>query len=59
MMRKKRLEERKKEYYKEFIIKLTPNDVLPGVKETLEDLRNKGIKMAIGASSKNIHVILK
>ena len=53
------LAERKNGYYKEFIKKLTPNDILPGAKETLEELRNNGIKIAIGSSSKNTPVILK
>lgn len=53
------LAERKNGYYKEFITKLTPNDILPGAKENLEELRKNGIKIAIGSSSKNTPVILK
>lgn len=53
------LAERKNGYYKEFITKLTPNDILPGAKETLDELRSRGIKIAIGSSSKNTPVILK
>ena len=53
-------EERKKnDYYKEFIIKLTPADILPGVMNNLNELRKNGIKVAIGSSSKNTPVILK
>ena len=54
-----KLAERKNSYYKEFITKLTPNDILPGAKENLEELRKNGIKIAIGSSSKNTPVILK
>ena len=54
-----KLAERKNGYYKEFITKLTPSDILPGAKETLEELRNNGIKIAIGSSSKNTPVILR
>lgn len=56
---KLQLAERKNGYYKEFITKLTPSDILPGAKETLGELRNNGIKIAIGSSSKNTPVILK
>ena len=53
------LAERKNGYYKEFITKLTPNDILSGAKENLEELRRNGIKIAIGSSSKNTLIILK
>ena len=56
---KLQLAERKNSYYKEFITKLTPSDVLPGVMNTLDELRANGIKVAIGSSSKNTPVILK
>lgn len=52
------LAERKNGYYKEFITRLTPSDILPGAKENLEELRANGIKIAIGSSSKNTPVIL-
>lgn len=53
------LAERKNGYYKEFITKLTPADILPGAMNTLNELRANGIKVAIGSSSKNTPVILK
>lgn len=56
---KEEMAERKNNYYKEFITKLTPDDILPGAMNTLEDLRANGIKVAIGSSSKNTPVILK
>ena len=56
---KVQLAERKNGYYKEFITKLTPNDILPGAMENLEELRKNGIKIAIGSSSKNTPIILK
>ena len=56
---KLQLAERKNGYYKEFITKLTPNDILPGAMNTLDELRANGIKVAIGSSSKNTPVILK
>ena len=53
------LAERKNGFYKEFITKLTPNDILPGAINTLDELKANGIKAAIGSSSKNTPVILK
>lgn len=56
---KQALAEKKNNYYKELICELTPNDILPGAMETLEELKKNGIKIAIGSSSKNTSIILK
>ena len=56
---KVKLAERKNGYYRDFIKKLTPNDILPGVMDNLEELKENGIKIAIGSSSKNTPIILK
>ena len=42
------LAERKNNYYKEYIKKLTKDDILNGVNENLAELKAKGIKVAIG-----------
>lgn len=56
---KQELAERKNEYYKELICELTPDDILPGVMDKLKKLKENGIKIAIGSSSKNTPIILK
>ncbi len=56
---KLQLAECKNDYYKELITKLTPDDILPGAKDTLDRLKANGTKVAIGSSSKNTPVILK
>lgn len=56
---KQALAEKKNNYYKKLICELTPNDILPGAMETLEELKKNGIKIAIGSSSKNTPIILK
>ena len=56
---KQALAERKNNYYKELICELTPNDILPGALKVLENLKENGIKIAIGSSSKNTPIILK
>lgn len=56
---KKNMAERKNGYYREFIKDLTPVDILPGVIKILNDLKVRGIKVAIGSSSKNCPTILE
>lgn len=49
----------KNDVYKELLKNLTPADRLPGVTDTLNALRQRGYKLAIGSSSKNTPTILK
>jgi HAD superfamily hydrolase (TIGR01509 family) len=51
--------DRKNSIYRELLQVLTPADRLEGVTETLDALRRKGYKLAIGSSSKNTPVILE
>lgn len=55
---KNQMAKRKNNYYKELIKNLTPEDILPGVINLLNDLKNNSIKVAIGSSSKNSNDIL-
>lgn len=50
---------RKNEAYKELLKNMSPADLSPEVKETLDGLRAKDLKLAIGSSSKNAGVILE
>jgi beta-phosphoglucomutase len=56
---KAEMAERKNNYYRDFLHTLTPDDVFPGVMEMLKELKEKGIKIAIGSSSKNTPAILQ
>jgi len=56
---KKLYAEEKNSYYIKLLDDLTPADVEPDVFETLNMIRSRGIKMAIGSSSKNAKRILK
>lgn len=49
----------KNDIYRESLNELTPADILPGVMDTLNGLRDMGIKLGIGSSSRNTPVILK
>ncbi|OFY58699.1 MAG: beta-phosphoglucomutase, partial [Bacteroidetes bacterium RBG_13_46_8] len=51
--------ERKNNYYRNLLHTLAPGDVFPGVQKMLKELKDKGIKIAIGSSSKNTPFILQ
>lgn len=52
------LAEEKNNIYKELLNQMTPDDLSDDVKGTLDELRNRGLKLAIGSSSKNTKLIL-
>lgn len=49
---------KKNEVYKELLKNMTPEDLSDEVRDTLSALREKGLKLAIGSSSKNAGFIL-
>ena len=49
----------KNDWYLELVYKMTENDILPGVKNFLEESRALGIKIALGSASKNASLILE
>lgn len=56
---KQQLATRKNAYYVELIGSLTEKDILPGALEILHLLKKRGIKTAIGSSSRNTPIILR
>ncbi|MDO9580336.1 MAG: beta-phosphoglucomutase [Bacteroidales bacterium] len=48
----------KNNWYVEYISKMTPDEILPGCLEFINELRNAGIPVAIGSASKNTPMIL-
>lgn len=50
---------RKNDAYRASLASLSPADMLPGVMPVLGELRARGIKMAIGSSSRNARPILE
>lgn len=56
---KERMAALKNEWYLEFIRKMTPDEILPGVLTFLSELRIAGIKIALGSASKNAPLILQ
>lgn len=55
---KMELAEKKNTWYVEYISKLTPTDILPGVIDFIKSIKSNGIKIAIGSASKNSMIIL-
>ena len=53
------LAERKNNRYKLLLKNISHTDILPGVNKTLKILKEKGIQVAIGSSSKNTPIILE
>lgn len=56
---KQAMAERKNGYYVELIGRLTPEAILPGALDTLAMLKARGVKVAIGSSSRNTPLILR
>lgn len=56
---KLQLAEKKNENYVGYILKMNEDEILPGVKRFLYELKDHGIKIAIGSASKNTPLILK
>ncbi|NJR51749.1 MAG: beta-phosphoglucomutase [Leptolyngbyaceae cyanobacterium CSU_1_3] len=51
--------DRKNHYYVESIKDITPQDLLPGSLELLDELRQAGIKTALGSASKNAQMVIE
>jgi len=54
-----RMATQKNEWYLEFIHKMKPDEILPGVLPFLTELRQAGVKIALGSASKNAPLILR
>ena len=52
------LAENKNNRYLEYVRQMTEEEILPGVSEFLDELREQGIQIALGSASKNAPLIL-
>jgi beta-phosphoglucomutase len=50
---RERLAEKKNKWFVEYIESIRPEEIFPGVKDFIQELRNAGIKVALASSSKN------
>ena len=51
--------ERNNCYYQELLEQVTPDDLLPGARPLLDELRTAGMKFAIGSASKNAREVVQ
>ena len=56
---KEKLAEEKNEMYRKLLDTMTPQDLSPEVQAALDELRRRGVLMAVGSSSKNAKRILQ
>lgn len=49
----------KNDHYKTLIEQITPDDILPGIRELLQNLKEEQIKIGLASASKNAPVILE
>ncbi len=55
---KLQLAQRKNEYYLQFVLEMTPQDLLPGAAQLLKALKREGILIALASASKNAPTVL-
>ncbi len=53
------LMDKKNAWYLEYISNMQPEEVLPGVRSFLQELKDNNLKIALGSSSKNAKLILE
>ncbi len=51
--KREELANRKNEWFLEYVEQMSPEEVFPGVRELIEDMRKEGIRIALASSSKN------
>jgi beta-phosphoglucomutase len=56
--KKEELAQRKNEHYRSFILKMTPDEILPGALDFLKQVKDNNIPVAVGSGSKNAMTIL-
>lgn len=58
VVQKEEMAQRKNGWYVEYISRMTPDEILPGVLSFLEEVRAAGVRTALGSASKNTGIIL-
>jgi beta-phosphoglucomutase len=51
--------QRKNDYYIAYLDRITPDDLLPGIPELLDEAKAAGIKLAVASASKNAQPVLE
>ncbi|SDZ62866.1 beta-phosphoglucomutase [Evansella caseinilytica] len=50
---------RKNEHYITLIKDMTPNDILPGIRKLIEEIKKHELQLALGSASKNARIVLE
>ena len=56
---KERYATQKNNHYKDLLKTINPTDILPGIKDLLEAIKNNNIKIGLGSASKNAPAVLE
>ncbi|MDE5944858.1 MAG: beta-phosphoglucomutase, partial [Rikenella sp.] len=56
---RQQMADRKNGWYVEYISRMTPDEILPGVLSFLEEVRADGVRTALGSASRNTGIILE
>ena len=57
--KKQQLSDLKNNWYIEYITRITPDEILPGVLKFLGEVKNKNLNMALASASKNARLLLE
>jgi len=57
--KKEELAQKKNEHYRSLILKMTPEEILPGAMEFIKQVKDNNILTAVGSASKNTMTILE
>lgn len=50
---------KKNTWFNDYVGQMIPDEIFPGVKELIHELKNKGIKVGLASSSKNAKTVIK
>jgi beta-phosphoglucomutase len=56
---KERLANKKNTWFVDYLERMAPEEIFPGVRQLIRELRNKGIKVALASSSKNARTVIQ
>ncbi len=51
--------DRKNGYYQTFLESITTDDFLPGARELIDEIKQRGFKVAVGSASRNTRIVLE
>lgn len=56
---KEMLANKKNSWFVDYVERMAPEEIFPGVRQLLQELRKKGLKVALASSSKNAQTVIK